>query len=158
MTCPTERNADFSTGKLSIFPKMDRLLTFLLTAEIFIFTGDFDILPVVNKDIQKTLGMYLEYKKKHSIRSLNPHVDIYVDSLQINFRQRQYEPLSVGHRRKEFDDYGKMMNTETQGHTFTKKIGQTVYVVRYHFNEDAKETMQEKINRMLVTEASRMEV
>ena len=31
-------------------------------------------------------------------------------------------------------------------------------VVRYHFNEDAKETMQEKINRMLVTEASRMEV
>ena len=48
----------------------------------------------------------------------------------------------------------KMMNTAIQGHTFTKKIGQTVYVVRYHFNEDAKETMQEKINRMLVTEAS----
>lgn len=52
----------------------------------------------------------------------------------------------------------KMMNTETQGHTFTKKIGQIVYVVRYHFNEDAKETMQEKNNRMLVMEASRMEV
>ena len=52
----------------------------------------------------------------------------------------------------------KMMNTATQGHTFTKKIGQAVYVVRYYFNEDAKETMQEKINRMLVTEASRMEV
>ena len=51
----------------------------------------------------------------------------------------------------------KMMNTTTQGHTFTKKIGQTVYVVRYHFNEDAKETMQEKINRMLMTEASRVE-
>lgn len=52
----------------------------------------------------------------------------------------------------------KMMNTATQGHTFTKKIGQTVYVVRYHFNEDAKETMQEKINRMLMTEVSRVEV
>ena len=52
----------------------------------------------------------------------------------------------------------KMMTIKTQGHAFTKKIGQTVYVVRYHFNEDAKETMQEKINRMLVTEASRMEV
>ena len=52
----------------------------------------------------------------------------------------------------------KMMNTKTEGNTFTKKIGQTVYVVRYHFNEDAKETMQEKINRMLVTEASRMAV
>ena len=49
----------------------------------------------------------------------------------------------------------KMMNTKTEENTFTKKIGQTVYVVRYHFNEDAKETMQEKINRMLVTEASR---
>ena len=56
----------------------------------------------------------------------------------------------------------KMMNTKTEGNTFTKKIGQTVYVVCYHFNEDAKETckrnMQEKINRMLVTEASRMAV
>ena len=36
----------------------------------------------------------------------------------------------------------KMMNTKTEGNTFTKKIGQTVYVVRYHFNENAKETMQ----------------
>ena len=52
----------------------------------------------------------------------------------------------------------KMMNTKTEGSTFTKKIGQMVYVVRYHFNEDAKETMQEKINRMLVTEASRQAV
>ena len=39
-----------------------------------------------------------------------------------------------------------------------QKFGQTVYVVRYHFNEDAKETMQEKIKRMPVTEASRMAV
>lgn len=38
----------------------------------------------------------------------------------------------------------KMMNKKTEGNTFTKKIGQTVYVVRYHFNEDAKETLQEK--------------
>ena len=37
-----------------------------------------------------------------------------------------------------------MMNTKTEGNTFTKKIGQTVYVVRYYFNEDAKETLQEK--------------
>ena len=52
----------------------------------------------------------------------------------------------------------KMMNKKTEGNTFTKKIGQTVYVVRYHFNEDTKETMQEKIKRMPVTEASRMAV
>ena len=52
----------------------------------------------------------------------------------------------------------KMMYTKTEGNTFTKKIGQTVYVVRYHFNEDAKETMQDKNNWMMVTEASRMAV
>ena len=52
----------------------------------------------------------------------------------------------------------KMMNTKTEGNTFTKKIGQTVYVVRYHFNENAKETMQEKINRMLVIEVNQPEI
>ena len=52
----------------------------------------------------------------------------------------------------------KMMNTKAERNTFTKKIGQTVYIVRYYFNEDAKETMQEKVNRMLVTEASQMAV
>ena len=50
------------------------------------------------------------------------------------------------------------MNTKAERNTFTKKSGQTVYIVRYYFNENAKETMQEKINRMLVTEASRMAV
>ena len=39
--------------------------------------------------------------------------------------------LCWGSKRKE-NDYGKMMNTKTEGNTFTKKIGQTVYVVRYH--------------------------
>ena len=52
----------------------------------------------------------------------------------------------------------KMMNTKTEDNTFTKKIGQKVYVVRYHLDEEAKETMQEKINWMMVTEASRMAV
>ncbi|MFR7839674.1 MAG: transposon-encoded TnpW family protein [Blautia massiliensis (ex Durand et al. 2017)] len=39
---------------------------------------------------------------------------------------------------------GKNDEYKNRGNTFTKKIGQTVYVVRYHFNEDAKETLQEK--------------
>jgi len=52
----------------------------------------------------------------------------------------------------------KMMNKKTERNTFIKKIGQTVYIVRYYFSEEAKETMQEKINRMLVTEASRQEM
>ena len=50
------------------------------------------------------------------------------------------------------------MNTKVERNTFTKKIGQTVYIVRYYFYEEAKKTMQEKINRMLVTEASRQEI
>ena len=49
----------------------------------------------------------------------------------------------------------KSINTKTESNTFTKRIGQTTYVVRYHFNEDAKESMQEKINRMLKQEARR---
>lgn len=52
----------------------------------------------------------------------------------------------------------KMTNTKAERNTFTKKIGQTVYIVRYYFNEEVKKTMQEKINRMLVTEASRQEM
>ncbi len=50
------------------------------------------------------------------------------------------------------------MNTKAERNTFTKKSGQTVYIVRYYFSEEAKKTMQEKINRMLVTEASRQEM
>ena len=40
------------------------------------------------------------------------------------------------------------MHTKTEGNTFTKEIGQTVYGVRYYFNEDAKETMQEKTRKI----------
>ena len=51
-----------------------------------------------------------------------------------------------------------MVHTKTEGNTFTKEIGQTVYGVRYYFNEDAKETMQEKINRMQVIEVNQPEI
>ena len=47
------------------------------------------------------------------------------------------------------------MNLKTESNTFTKKIGQITYVVRFHYSDDSKETMQDKINRMLVKEASR---
>ena len=50
---------------------------------------------------------------------------------------------------------GQVMNSKTESNTFTKRIGQTTYVVRFHYSENARETMQEKINRMLVNEASR---
>ena len=50
---------------------------------------------------------------------------------------------------------GQVMNSKTETNTFTKRIGQTTYVVRFHYNENAGETMQEKINRMLVNEVNR---
>ena len=52
----------------------------------------------------------------------------------------------------------QIMNPKTESNTFTKKIGQTPYVVRFHYSDDAKETMQEKINRMLVNEAMRVDI
>ena len=50
---------------------------------------------------------------------------------------------------------GQVLNPKTENNTFTKKIGQTTYVVRFHYSENARETMQEKINRMLVNEVNR---
>ena len=52
----------------------------------------------------------------------------------------------------------QIMNPKTESNTFTKKIGQTTYVVRFHYSDNAKETMQEKINRMLVNEAMRVDI
>ena len=52
----------------------------------------------------------------------------------------------------------QVMNPKTENNTFTKKIGQTTYVVRFHYSENARETMQEKINRMLATEVRRQKV
>ena len=70
-----------------------------------------------------------------------------------NGKSRADKPCSVWNGQKE-----KMVHTKTEGNTFTKEIGQTVYGVRYYFNEDAKETMQEKINRMLVIEVNQPEI
>ena len=50
---------------------------------------------------------------------------------------------------------GQVLNPKTENNTITKRIGQTTYVVRFHYSENARETMQEKINRMLVNEVSR---
>ena len=71
-------------------------------------------------------------------------------------KKREYLGHTVNFKtRKHFKDKKSHYVSED---TFTKKIGQTVYIVRYYFYEEAKKTMQEKINRMLVTEASRQEI
>ena len=71
--------------------------------------------------------------------------------------QRQ-SSLCRAQERKEIDDYGENDEYKNRKKHIYKEDWQTVYIVRYHFNEEAKETMQEKINRMLVTEASRQEM
>ena len=44
-------------------------------------------------------------------------------------------------------------NTQT---CFRKTIGKTTYVVRVHFSETSKETMQDKIKRLLREEVAKM--
>ena len=40
--------------------------------------------------------------------------------------------------------------------TVRKQIGKTTYIVRVHFSQTAKETMEDKIKRMLREEVRRM--
>ncbi len=47
-------------------------------------------------------------------------------------------------------------NTVQTAPAFRKKIGQTTYLVRVHFKEDSKETLEDKIKRMLREEARKM--
>ena len=52
-----------------------------------------------------------------------------------------------------------MNNTATNtatGPTVRKQIGKTTYIVRVHFSETAKETMEDKIKRMLREEVRKM--
>ena len=52
-----------------------------------------------------------------------------------------------------------MNNTATNSTpcpTVRKQIGKTTYIVRVHFSETAKETMEDKIKRMLREEVRKM--
>ena len=44
-------------------------------------------------------------------------------------------------------------NTPLEPHRLTKRIGSTVYEVNVYFNQDAKETMNDKIMRLIRNEA-----
>ena len=46
--------------------------------------------------------------------------------------------------------------TNTPCPTVRKQIGKTTYIVRVHFSETAKETMEDKIKRMLREEVRKM--
>ena len=81
----------------------------------------------------------VNFEKKVIVNGNTKRIDVYIPETHVIIEQKQWNDSLPGIQGKE-----KMMNTKTEGNTFTKKIGQTVYVVRYHFNEDAKETLQEK--------------
>ena len=46
----------------------------------------------------------------------------------------------------------KKIQTEKAAPALVKKIGNTTYIVNIHFKESAKETLQQKIERMLKDE------
>ena len=46
--------------------------------------------------------------------------------------------------------------TNTPCTTVRKQIGKTTYIVRVHFSETAKETMEDKIKRLLREEVRKM--
>ena len=48
------------------------------------------------------------------------------------------------------------INNNTPCPTVRKQIGKTTYIVRVHFSETAKETMEDKIKRMLREEVRKM--
>ena len=47
-------------------------------------------------------------------------------------------------------------NNSTPCPTVRKQIGKTTYIVRVHFSQTAKETMEDKIKRLLREEVRRM--
>lgn len=55
---------------------------------------------------------------------------------------------------------GKTKKENTKSHipvALRKQIGGTMYVVRVHFNEDAKETMNDKIKRLIENDVRGMQ-
>ncbi len=50
-----------------------------------------------------------------------------------------------------------MTKEETQDCPTTQvRIGKTTYIVKLHFNEDAKETLEDKIKRLIQDEVMKM--
>ena len=54
------------------------------------------------------------------------------------------------------DLYICLLYTSATCPTVRKQIGKTTYIVRVHFSETAKETMEDKIKRMLREEVRKM--
>lgn len=93
---------------------------------------------------------YLKMVVKYKICKAGEHLELYNQVLFFNDDIQLMRWAG-----KEIYGSKEKMNPEIENNTFTKRIGQTTYVVRFHYSENARETMQEKINRMLVNEVNR---
>ena len=93
---------------------------------------------------------YLKIVVKYKICKAGEHLELYNQALFFN-DDIQFMRW-VG--KENYGNKGKM-NLEIGNNTFTKRIGQTTYVVRFYYSENAREKMQEIINRMLVNEVNR---
>ena len=49
----------------------------------------------------------------------------------------------------------ELKNTDKKGSSTKRKIGKTTYEVAVHFNENATETMQDKLTRIMLRELRR---
>ena len=52
--------------------------------------------------------------------------------------------------------YNRLATNSTTCPTVRKQIGKTTYIVRVHFSQTAKETMEDKIKRLLREEVRKM--
>lgn len=67
-----------------------------------------------------------------------------------------YDPMSNEKNTPEMTDAPRIGTEQKDAPALVKKIGKTTYVVRVHFSETSRETMSDKIKRMLKNEVEQM--
>ena len=66
-----------------------------------------------------------------------------------------YVKYTVKNSKTERRIYGRTENTDKKGISTKRKIGKITYEVVVHFNENATETMQDKLTRIILRELRR---
>ena len=83
-------------------------MTDLLTPKTLIFTGVSAFFYRCQQEHSKNFPVVFWKIKKQPVKSFKPHVDTYVVSVPINFRQGQRQSsLCRAQERTEIDDYGE---------------------------------------------------
>lgn len=71
-------------------------------------------------------------------------------------RKGAYDPMSNEKNTPEMTAAPQTGTGQKDAPALVKKIGKTTYVVRVHFSETSRETMSDKIKRMLKNEVEQM--